>query len=89
MAPSGIMAVKEFRIMQTATVEEAQARLPELLTELAEGREVLITRNGAPVGNLVPAPLPKGVPIPGRGKGKLIIYSDDDDHLKDFEEYMP
>lgn len=30
--------------------------------------------------------LPKGVPIPGRGRGKLVIVSDDDDHLEDFEE---
>jgi prevent-host-death family protein len=75
--------------MQTATVEEVQACLPELLNKVAEGQEVVITRNGTPVGRLMPPTLPKGVPIPGRGKGKLIIYSDDDDHLKDFEEYMP
>ena len=75
--------------MQTATVEEVQARLPELLHRVAEGEELVITRDGTPVGRLLPAALPKGVPIPGRGKGKLIIYSDDDEHLKDFEEYMP
>ena len=25
---------------------------------------------------------------PGSAKGKLIILKDDDEHLKDFEEYM-
>jgi Protein of unknown function (DUF2281) len=25
----------------------------------------------------------------GSAKGKLIIHTEDDDHLKDFEEYMP
>lgn len=28
-------------------------------------------------------------PAPGLGKGMLTIISDDDDHLKDFAEYMP
>ena len=27
-------------------------------------------------------------PLPGRGKGMLTILSDDDDHLKDFAEYI-
>ena len=29
------------------------------------------------------------MPLPGRGKGMLTILSEDDDHLKDFAEYMP
>jgi hypothetical protein len=28
-------------------------------------------------------------PPPGLGKGYITIVSDDDEHLKDFEEYMP
>jgi antitoxin (DNA-binding transcriptional repressor) of toxin-antitoxin stability system len=74
--------------MQTATIEDVQARLPEILDKLAPGEEVVITRDGKPVAKLV-ADLPKGVPIPGRGKGMLIIHADDDEHLKDFAEYMP
>lgn len=31
---------------------------------------------------------PKGVPILGRGQGMLVEYIDDDEHLKDFAEYM-
>jgi antitoxin (DNA-binding transcriptional repressor) of toxin-antitoxin stability system len=76
--------------MQTATVEEVQARLPELVHQIEAGEEVLIVREGKPVAKLVaPPPMPMGVPIPGRGKGKLTIHSDDDEHLKDFAEYMP
>lgn len=30
---------------------------------------------------------PQGVPILGRGRGKLIHYIEDEDHLADFEEY--
>jgi hypothetical protein len=33
--------------------------------------------------------LRKGRPVAGRGKGKLIIHEDDDEHLEDFVEYMP
>ena len=74
--------------MQTATMEDVQARLPEILEHLTPGEEVVITRDGKPVAKLVPE-LPKGVPILGRGKGMLISYTDDDEHLKDFEDFMP
>ena len=33
--------------------------------------------------------LPSGVPIFGRCQGMLTIVSDDDEHLKDFVDYMP
>ncbi len=75
--------------MQTASIEEVQSHLPELLQQLSGSDELVIVRDGQPVGRLLPPALPKGVPIPGRGKGKLIIDADDDEHLKDFAEYMP
>ncbi|MCU0705313.1 MAG: type II toxin-antitoxin system prevent-host-death family antitoxin [Fimbriiglobus sp.] len=71
----------------TVTLQEAQSQLPELLASLTPGDEVVITRDGKPVARLTPE-LPIGVPIPGRGKGKLTIISDDDEHLNDFAEYM-
>jgi prevent-host-death family protein len=71
----------------TVTLEEAQSHLTELVEKLAPGDEVVITRDGKPVARLTPE-LPTGVPIPGRGKGKLTIVSDDDEHLNDFAEYM-
>lgn len=75
--------------MQTATIEEVQAHLPELLQQVGAGKEVTIVSQGKPVGRLVPPALPTGVPILGRGKGKLVINVDDDEHLKDFAEYLP
>jgi len=75
--------------MRTATVKEVQAHLPELLQQVSTGEEVIIVSEGKPVGRLVPPPPPKGVPVLGRGQGKLIRYVEDDEHLKDFEEYMP
>jgi prevent-host-death family protein len=75
--------------MQTATLEEVQAHLPELLNRLKADEELVIVSNGKPVGRLLPAPSQKPRPVAGRGKGKLIIHADDDEHLKDFAEYMP
>lgn len=75
--------------MSELTIEEAQARLPQLLQELTPGEEVVITREGKPVGRLLPPELPKGVPILGRGKGKVLHYDHEDkSHLEDFKEYM-
>jgi antitoxin (DNA-binding transcriptional repressor) of toxin-antitoxin stability system len=81
------MPAKE-NAMATFTVEEAQARLPQLLDDLVAGDEVVIVREGKPVGRLLPPELPKGVPILGRGKGKILRMIDDDEHLKDFAEYL-
>lgn len=73
--------------MTTATMEEVQSHLPDLLEKLAPGENILITRDGKPVARLTPE-LPVGAPIPGRGKGKLVIHAEDDEHLAGFEEYM-
>jgi antitoxin (DNA-binding transcriptional repressor) of toxin-antitoxin stability system len=76
--------------MQTATIEDVQARLPQILDTLAPGEEVVIIHDGKPVARLTsPSIAPLGVPVPGRAKGMLIIHSEDDEHLKDFAEYMP
>jgi prevent-host-death family protein len=67
----------------TITVEEAQAKLKELIHQLAPGEEVVITENQQPVAKLV-SEQPKV--IPGLGKGFITILSDDDEHLKDFNQ---
>jgi prevent-host-death family protein len=76
--------------MATVTIEEAQAKLSELIHKLIPGEEVIITENNQPVAKLVSEWL--GVrprPEPGLGKGMITIVADDDEHLKDFAEYMP
>jgi antitoxin (DNA-binding transcriptional repressor) of toxin-antitoxin stability system len=75
--------------MPTATVEEVQARLPELLGQLDVGDELTIVSNGKPVARLLPAAPPSGVPALGRGKGKLTVHTDDDEHLIDFAGHLP
>lgn len=76
--------------MSTITIEEAQAKLLELIDQLRPGEEVIITRDKQPVAKLVGQPLPVRKPRrPGSAKGKLIILAEDDEHLKDFKDYMP
>lgn len=74
--------------MSTLTIEEAQATLPELVKRLAPGEEVVLTSDARPVAKLVGQSAEERRPIFGRGRGKLIILSEDDDHLQGFEEYM-
>jgi antitoxin (DNA-binding transcriptional repressor) of toxin-antitoxin stability system len=72
------------------TLEETQARLPELIHQLAPGEELLIFEHDQPVASLkstVPALAQR--PGPGLCKGMMTIVSDDEEHLKDFAEYMP
>jgi antitoxin (DNA-binding transcriptional repressor) of toxin-antitoxin stability system len=76
----------------TVTIQEAQASLPELIRKLSPGEEIMITENHQAVAKLVgSAPkLKSGLrPPPGLGKGFITVIADDDEHLKDFEEYMP
>ena len=73
----------------TITVEEAQAHLKELIGNLAPGEELVITEGQRPVAKIVGQGTPARKPRrPGSAKGKLVILQEDDEHLKDFEEYM-
>jgi antitoxin (DNA-binding transcriptional repressor) of toxin-antitoxin stability system len=77
-------------MMSTVTIEEAQAKLPEIIDKLIPGEELIITRNNQPIAKLIGHPSPARKPRqPGSAKGKLIILSEDDEHLEDFKEYMP
>ncbi len=75
--------------MTTITVEEAQARLSQLVHQLAPGEEILITEGQRPMAKLVGQCAVSREPRrPGSARGKLIILEEDDEHLKDFEAYM-
>jgi prevent-host-death family protein len=72
------------------TIQEAQAKLPDLIHKLKPGDEVVITENNQPVAKLVSEKPPvRQRPGPGLCKGMITIVADDEEHLKDFEEYMP
>ncbi len=77
--------------MPTVTLAEAQAKLPELVDRLTPGEELVITRDDKPVAKVVPVESPPPTKPRsgfGAGKGNLVFWVDDDEHLKDFAEYM-
>jgi prevent-host-death family protein len=71
--------------MHAVTVDEAQARLAELMDEVERGEDVVITRDNAPSVRLVPATRPGF----GSCKGQIIVSDDFDAPLDEFAEYMP
>ena len=75
--------------MPTVTIEEAQAKLPELIDHLAAGEQLVITRDQQPIARLLAEDKPQRKPCKaGSAKGQLTILVEDDEHLKDFAEYM-
>jgi antitoxin (DNA-binding transcriptional repressor) of toxin-antitoxin stability system len=75
--------------MQTVTLEEAQSHLAEIIENLTPGEEIVVVRDNRPVARIVAEPAEKPHPVLGRGKGMLTIVSEDDEHLKDWAEYLP
>lgn len=76
--------------MTTITIEDAQAKLPELIGRLAKGEELVITQGGRIVAKIVGERFEQRQPrVAGFAKGMISIVAEDDDHLKDFSEYMP
>lgn len=76
-------------MLATITIEEAQLNLKDLIHQVAAGQEIIITENQQPVVRLISEPVKKRQPRKaGNCIGMIKIVSDDDEHLKDFEEYM-
>ena len=74
----------------TLTLEEAQTQLTDVVHRLHAGEEVVITEGDQVVARIVGEHRPlRQRPGPGLCKGMITIVSEDDEHLKDFEEYMP
>ena len=72
--------------MTSISVEEAQAKLSELIAQLGPGEELDITKDQKTIAKLVRQ---KKQRVFGLGKGKLTIVSEGDEHLNDFSAYMP
>lgn len=75
--------------MHTVTLEEAQDHLAEIIDGLSPGEEVVVTRDAKPIAKIVNEAKGKPFPLAGRCKGMIQVISEDDEHLKDFAEYMP
>lgn len=74
--------------MQTIPLEQAEGHLASIIEKLSPGEEVVLTQNNQPVARLV-SEKKRSRPGPGLGKGMITVAADDDEHLKDFAEYMP
>ncbi len=73
----------------TVTIDEAQANLKDLIANLAPGDELVITEGDRPVADLRASGSIRTARVPGVCDGRVEFYIDDDEHLKDFREYMP
>jgi antitoxin (DNA-binding transcriptional repressor) of toxin-antitoxin stability system len=79
--------------MHTVTLEEAQARLPDLVKEAATSGDILIVENEELVATLSAAPakvasVQHGWPVIGMLKGRIKMAPDFDAPLEEFREYM-
>lgn len=54
---------------------------------MAPGDEILLVRNGQSMARIVPEK--HATPTFGSCRGMLTIGEDDDEHLNDFQKYMP
>jgi antitoxin (DNA-binding transcriptional repressor) of toxin-antitoxin stability system len=76
--------------MNSVTIEEAQAKLPEIVAHLAPGETLVVTRQQRPVATLVgEQTITRKSRQPGTCKDMILWMSDDfDAPLDDFREYM-
>ncbi|HXE55805.1 MAG TPA: hypothetical protein VN541_22465 [Tepidisphaeraceae bacterium] len=71
------------------SIEQAAARLEELVGSLGPDDEIVLTRDSRPVAKIIPSRAGPRQRRPGSCKGMLVIREDDDEHLNDFKDYMP
>lgn len=74
--------------MSSVTLEEAQARLPQLLEQLQPGEEITITEHGQPLAQVKKVERTSWPCKAGSARGKIHMAPDFDAPLDDFEEYM-
>ena len=68
-------------------VEQAAAKLSALIHSLGSDEEIVLTENNSPVASLRPRK-GKRRRRAGNCKGLLKLEQEDDEHLRDFGEYL-
>ena len=71
--------------MHTVGLKEAEGRLAELIDEVANGEEVVITREDGATFQIVPVALMASSPKFGSAKGLVKMTEDFDEPLEDFQ----
>ncbi len=73
----------------TASIDEVQNHLRAMLSRMVPGDTLEITDDTKTIAVLtVRTPKVRQPRKPGSAKGKLVIHSEDDEHLADFKDYM-
>jgi antitoxin (DNA-binding transcriptional repressor) of toxin-antitoxin stability system len=73
----------------TITIEEAQAKLPEVIDNLTPGEELIIIQHGEPVAKLARTATKQWPCKAGSAKDSILwIAPDFDEPLEDFQDYM-
>ncbi len=86
-----VMIENREKAMTSLSIQEAQAKLPDLVHGLTFGEEVVLTENDRPVARIVSAAdrLQHPPRRPGTLRGTVLYMAPDfDAPLEDFKEYM-
>jgi prevent-host-death family protein len=86
-----LCSARRFVVTTRISIQEAQTKLPELIHDLHEGAEVVITDHNQPVARLLPAAgaAQRKPRQPGTLRGTVLYMAPDfDAPLDDFKEYM-
>jgi antitoxin (DNA-binding transcriptional repressor) of toxin-antitoxin stability system len=75
-------------VTQSIPIEQAAAKLVELVGTLRPGEEIVLTDHDQPVAKIIPSSAATKRRRAGTCEGMLIINQEDDEHLDDFEEYV-
>ncbi len=75
--------------MHQVALEKAETRLAELIGLVADGEEVVITKDDGSAFKIISALHKKPYPKFGSARGLFEISDDFDEPLEDFKEYMP
>jgi prevent-host-death family protein len=67
-------------------LRDLEGKLARLVEEAARGEEVVITRDGEPVAQIIPIERKKPREF-GSGKGMFTLAPDFDEPLEDFKDY--
>ncbi|PAX60315.1 type II toxin-antitoxin system Phd/YefM family antitoxin [Brunnivagina elsteri] len=74
--------------MQQVDINEAQAKISQILQSALEGEEIIITRNNQPILKLIQFSPNRKRRQKGSAKGQIWMAPDFDEPLEDFKEYM-
>lgn len=72
----------------TVPIDQAVAKLAELVGMLKPGDEIVLTEHDLPIARIIPDKPSRSRRQPGSCKGMLIVHREDDEHLADFKGYM-